>query len=70
MCLIKVYMDKGEGRELIAREVALIIKDKDKIKLQNVEFEDLAILEGVDISLIDTLNSIMMIKPKTLGTQP
>lgn len=63
-------MEKEEGRELIAREIALVIKDGDKIKLQNLEFEDLAILEGVDISLIDTLNSIMMIKPKTLGAQP
>jgi predicted RNA-binding protein len=64
MCLIKVYMDKGENKELIAEEVAFVIKDGDKIVLRNLEFEDLPALEGVDISLLDTFNSIMLIKPK------
>jgi len=64
MCLIKVYMDKGESKELIAEDVAFVIKDGDKIVLRNLEFEDLPALEGVDISLLDTFNSIMLIKPK------
>lgn len=67
MCLIKVYMDKGEHKELVAEEVAFVIKEGDKIVLRNLEFEDLPALEGVDISLLDTLNSIMVIKSKTLG---
>ena len=63
MCLIKVYMDKGEGKELVAEEVAFVVKEKDKIVLRSLEFEDSA-LEGVDISLIDLLNSVMVIRPK------
>ena len=64
MCLIKVYMDMGESKELIAEDVAFVIKDGDKIVLRNLEFEDLPALEGFDISLLDTFNSIMLIKPK------
>ncbi len=60
-------MDKGEHKELVAEEVAFVIKEGDKIVLRNLEFEDLPALEGVDISLLDTLNSIMVIKSKTLG---
>ena len=63
MCLIKVYMDKGESKELMAEEVAFVVKEKDKIVLRSLEFEDSA-LEGVDISLIDLLNSVMVIRPK------
>jgi predicted RNA-binding protein len=66
MCLIKVYMDKGESKELVAKEVAFVIKEGDKIVLRSLEFEDLTSLEGVDISLLDTLNSIMVIKSKSL----
>jgi len=57
-------MDKGESKELIAEDVAFVIKDGDKIVLRNLEFEDLPALEGFDISLLDTFNSIMLIKPK------
>ena len=64
MCLVKVYIDKGESKELIAEDVAFVIKDGDKIVLRNLEFEDLPALEGFDISLLDTFNSIMLIKPK------
>ena len=64
MCLIKVYMDKGENKELVAEEVAFVVKEEDKIILRSLEFEDLSALEGVDISLLDMLNSVMVIRPK------
>lgn len=64
MCLIKVYMDKGEGKELVAEKVAFVVKEEDKIVLRSLEFEDLSTLEGVDISLLDTLNSVMVIRLK------
>lgn len=67
MCLIKVYMEKGDGKELIAEDIAFVIKDGDKIILRSLEFKDISALEGVDISLIDTLNSTMLIKSKPLG---
>ena len=67
MCLIKVYIEKGDGKELIAEDIAFVIKDGDNIILRSLEFKDISALEGVDISLIDTLNSTMLIKSKTLG---
>jgi predicted RNA-binding protein len=67
MCLIKVYMEKGDSKELIAEDIAFVIKDGDNIILRSLEFKDISALEGVDISLIDTLNSTMLIKSKTLG---
>ena len=67
MCLINVYMEKGDSKELIAEDIAFVIKDGDNIILRSLEFKDISALEGVDISLIDTLNSTMLIKSKTLG---
>lgn len=64
MCLIKVYLDKEKGRKLVARDVALIVKEGSKVTLKSVELKELATIEGVDISLIDTLNSIMIVEPK------
>lgn len=60
-------MEKGDSKELIAEDIAFVIKDGDKIILRSLEFKDISALEGVDISLIDTLNSTMLIKSKTLG---
>lgn len=60
-------MEKGDSKELIAEDIAFIIKDEDKIILRSLEFKDVSALEDVDISLIDTLNSTMLIKSKTLG---
>lgn len=67
MCLIKVYMEKGDSKELIAEDIAFVIKDGDKIILRSLEFKDVSTLESVDISLIDTLNSTLLIKSKTSG---
>lgn len=66
MCLIKVYMEKGDSKELVAEDIAFVIKNGNQIILRSLEFKDVSVLEGVDISLIDTLNSSMLIKSKTL----
>jgi len=55
-------MEKGDGRELIAEDIAFVIKDGDKIILRSLEFKDVSTLEDADISLMDTLNSTMTIK--------
>ena len=60
-------MEKGDSKELIAEDIAFVIKEGDNIILRSLEFKDISALEGVDISLIDTLNSTMLIKSKTLG---
>lgn len=64
MCLLKVYLDKKGDRRLIAEDVALVVREGSEIKLRNVELMDVVTLEKVDISLIDTLNSVMVVKPK------
>ena len=65
MCLLKVYLDKHGDRKLIAEDVALIVREGNRIKLRSLELMDVVSLEEVDISLIDTLNSVMILKPKT-----
>jgi predicted RNA-binding protein len=65
MCLMKVYLDKEGERRLIAKDVALVVREGSGIKLRSLELMDVVSLEEVDISLIDTLNSVMIIKPKT-----
>ena len=65
MCLLKVYLEKGNDRRLIAEDVALVVREGSRIKLRSLELMDLVTLEEVDISLIDTLNSVMILKPKT-----
>jgi len=65
MCLLKVYLEKGGGRRLIAEDVALVVREGSGIKLRSLELMDVILLEEVDISLIDTLNSVMILKPKT-----
>jgi predicted RNA-binding protein len=65
MCLLKVYLEKGSDRRLIAEDVALVVREGSGIKLRSLELMDEVSLEDVDISLIDTLNSVMILKPKT-----
>ena len=62
MCLLKVYVDEGKsGRRLVAEGIALVTKEDDKIKLKNLEFEEIS-LENVEIALIDTVNSTLLLK--------
>jgi predicted RNA-binding protein len=65
MCLLKVYLDKeGDGR-LIAKDVALVVREGSGIKLRSLELKDMVTLQEVDIYLVDTLNSTMVVKPRT-----
>ena len=66
MCLLKVYLKNGNNKTLIAEDIALVIKEENGIiKLRSLDFMDIATLEEVDMSLIDTINSVMILKPKT-----
>jgi predicted RNA-binding protein len=64
MCLLKVYLDEEGDRRLIAKDVALVVREGSGIKLRSFELRDMVTLQKVDISLVDTLNSIMVLKPK------
>jgi hypothetical protein len=64
MCLLKIYVDEGNSRKkLIAEEIALVVKDNNKIKLRNLEFEEVS-LDNVEIVSIDTLNSVLLLKSR------
>lgn len=65
MCLLKVYMDRRNDQNLVAEEVAFVTREGNKLKLQKLESMDHVVLEDVYVSLIDTLNSVMVLKPKT-----
>jgi len=45
----------------VAEGIALVTKEDDKIKLKNLEFEEIS-LENVEIALIDTINSTLLLK--------
>jgi hypothetical protein len=64
MCLLKVYLDKEDERKFIAKDVALVVREGSGIKLRSLELRDMVTLQKVEISLVDTLNSIMVLKPK------
>lgn len=62
MCLLKVYVDEGKsGKKFVAEGIALVTKDNDKIKLKNLEFEEIS-LGNVEIVSIDALNSFLLLK--------
>ena len=61
MCLLKVYLDKEEGRKLIAEEIALVTNRDGNITLKNLKFEEKT-LNNVKIVHIDTLNSFLILK--------
>jgi len=64
MCLLRVYLRTEENkRRLIAEEVALVSREGDKLRLRDVNFKE-TVLSGVDIAMIDTLNSILLVKKK------
>ena len=64
MCLLRVYLRiDGDKRRLIAEEVALISREGDKLRLRDVNFKE-TVLSGVDIAMIDALNSILLIEKK------
>jgi predicted RNA-binding protein len=64
MCLLKVYLEEGNERTLIAEDVALIVHEGDGFKLLGLDLKGEAVLEKVKVCLVDTLNSIMVFKPK------
>jgi predicted RNA-binding protein len=64
MCLLKVYLEEGNGRRLLAEDVALVIKEGGGLKLIGLELMGGVALENVEVSRIDTLNAVMIVKPK------
>ena len=64
MCLLKVYLEEENEKKFIAKDIALVIKEENMIKLYKLETEDVINLENIDIFSIDTINSIMIVKSK------
>lgn len=62
MCLLKVCVQEGKtGKKIVAQEIALVRKENGKVRLVNLDFEEI-IFEDVDILSIDTLNSVLLLK--------
>jgi len=64
MCLLKVYLSDGGGQRLLAEDIALIVKEGDGFKLLGLDLASETVLGKVDVSLVDTLNSILIFEPK------
>ena len=62
MCLLKVYLDKGSERELIASEITLILQENNRVKLSDIQFREIT-LDNVEISRISALDSELILKP-------
>ena len=62
MCLLTVYLEADSDKKLIANDVALIYKEGNTVSLKSIELETVATLEQVDVTSIDTLNSILTLK--------
>ncbi len=62
MCLLKVYLDKGSERELIASEITLIVQENNRVKLSDIQFREIT-LDNVEISRISALDSELILKP-------
>ena len=64
MCLLKVYLNDGNlNRKLIAKDIALVSKENNKIKIRNLNFEE-ETLDDVEITMIDALNSIILLRKR------
>ena len=64
MCLLKVYLEKENERKLFAKDIALIVQEGEGFKLLGLDLKGEDVLETVEVSLVDTFNSIMVFKPK------
>ncbi|MHA1579509.1 MAG: hypothetical protein ACTSUQ_07770 [Candidatus Freyarchaeota archaeon] len=61
---MKVYLDKGSERELIASEITLIVQENNRVKLSDIQFREIT-LDNVEISRISALDSELILKPLT-----
>jgi len=59
---LKVYLDKGSERELIASEITLIVQENNRVKLSDIQFREIT-LDNVEISRISALDSELILKP-------
>ena len=64
MCLLKVYLEVGNEKRRIAEDVALIIQKAEGFKLLGLDLKGEDVLEKVEVSLVDPLNSIIVFKSK------
>ena len=63
MCLLKVYLEGGEsGRRLVAQDVAFVSESDGEVK--DIDLKEV-VLKGVDIVLIDALDSILILRERT-----
>jgi hypothetical protein len=59
--LLKVYLNKGSERKLIAKEIVLVTKEYDNIKLADINFKEIT-LDNVKLSKINAMNSELILE--------
>ncbi|MBS7611039.1 CooT family nickel-binding protein [Candidatus Bathyarchaeota archaeon] len=62
MCLLKVYLDDGVRRKLIATDVALIMREEDGFRLRFLEPSRDVLLRKAMLQFLDALNSLIVFK--------
>ena len=63
MCLLKLYLDTGSGRKLLAKEIAFITKQDGKVKFSDVQSRENT-LDDVEIFEVNAMNSELILKPR------
>ena len=64
VCLLRVYVEDGNGRRLIAVDVALVTAEGDGFRLKPVERSGEVFLEKVELRILDALNSVAVFRVK------
>jgi len=62
VCLLKIYVEDGDGRRLIARDVAFVEISGGNIDLRDMGSRRLACIEGFRSIEIDALASRLVVK--------
>ena len=64
MCLLKVFIDNGSSRELVAEGISIVKKDMNEVKLYNTLFDKIATIKNAEIVNVDTMDEILILKEK------
>ena len=65
MCLLKAYLEEDGARRLVAVDVAFIKSEDGGLRLRTVEQGEDVFLENVELLMLDALNSVVILKPKS-----
>jgi hypothetical protein len=59
MCLLKVVMKKTSGKETVAKEIVLAVKNGENIELYDQMLNKVSVVEKAEIVGVDMLNETL-----------